>query len=68
LIEPDEEAAELFFFFNIFPLGLTCTASESQDSLGILFIGNSYFWMNDMPSVLRNLAIHDGKKVFVDSS
>ena len=43
------------------------TEGKDQDSLSILFIGNSYFWMNDMPSTFKEIARYGGKNVYIDS-
>ena len=37
-----------------------------KDSIKILFIGNSYTYRNDMPSIFENIAISKGKKVYVE--
>ena len=38
----------------------------SKEKIKILFIGNSYTYRNDMPSIFENIAISKGKKVYVD--
>ena len=39
----------------------------SQDSLSILFIGNSYTYVNDLPTVLKDLTVSKGDKLTYDS-
>ncbi len=39
----------------------------SQDSVSVLFIGNSYTYVNDLPAVVNNLTISLGDKLTVDS-
>lgn len=39
----------------------------SQDSLSVLFIGNSYTYVNDLPTVVNNLTTSLGDKLTVDS-
>jgi hypothetical protein len=41
--------------------------SYSQDEVSVLFIGNSFTFMNNMPSIFKEIANSKGKKVFVDS-
>lgn len=51
-----------------FFLALTATYfSFSQDSVSVLFIGNSYVYTNDLPSVLMNLTQSKGDFIYVDS-
>ncbi|MBI2259506.1 MAG: hypothetical protein HYU67_11505 [Flavobacteriia bacterium] len=39
----------------------------SQKETSILFIGNSFTFMNDMPFIFRDMALSKGKKVIVDT-
>lgn len=39
----------------------------AQDSISVLFIGNSYTYVNDLPSLLNSLTIAKGDKLTVDS-
>lgn len=39
---------------------------SAQDQ-SILFIGNSYTYGNDLPTLFRNIAVANGKSVFIDS-
>ena len=51
-----------------FILALTASYfSFSQDSVSVLFIGNSYIYTNDLPTVLVNLTISKGDLIYVDS-
>ncbi|MFM7682832.1 MAG: PKD domain-containing protein [Bacteroidota bacterium] len=47
----------LFFSFKTF----------SQDSISVLFIGNSYLYTNDLPNVFKNITISKGDIATVDS-
>jgi hypothetical protein len=38
-----------------------------KDTIKILFIGNSYTYRNEMPTIFENIAISKGKKVFVEA-
>jgi PKD repeat protein len=44
-----------------------CLSFYSQESLSVLFIGNSYTFVNDMPSVLNNLTTSKGDQIMLDS-
>jgi hypothetical protein len=54
---------------NLFCISIIfCSAScFSQDSLSVLFIGNSYTYSNDLPGVLANLTQSTGDFITVDS-
>lgn len=56
---------KILFTFLCFP-ALSFVAS-AQDSISILFIGNSYTYVNDLPGTLSSLATNLGKKITVDS-
>jgi hypothetical protein len=47
----------------------TYASSKKQESkeLSILFIGNSYTFYNDMPFILKKIALSTGKEIFVDT-
>lgn len=47
-----------FFLYYFWPIG--------KDTLKVLFIGNSYTYRNEMPSIFEEIAISKGKKVYVD--
>lgn len=51
----------IFFCF------LSAFSLYSQDSLSVLFIGNSYIFTNDLPTVFKNLAQSRGDIATVDS-
>ena len=51
--------SSLFFIVSHF--------SIAQDSISVLFIGNSYTYVNDLPSLLNSLTIAKGDKLTVDS-
>ena len=48
-------------------LTLFSFGSSAQDSVSVLFIGNSYTYYNDLPTMLSNLAISLGDQVYSDS-
>ncbi|AEA42609.1 PKD domain-containing protein [Fluviicola taffensis] len=50
-------------------LGLTLIQSQlvAQDSISVLFIGNSYTYVNDLPGMLNSLTTSLGKETTVDS-
>lgn len=48
----------IFFFINL---------PFDKGKIKILFIGNSYTYRNDMPSIFENIAVSKNKKVFVES-
>ncbi len=47
-----------FFLYYFWPI--------SKDTIKVLFIGNSYTYRNDMPSIFEEIAISKGKKVYVE--
>lgn len=47
--------------------GLMITVVHAQDSVSVLFIGNSYTYVNDLPSLFANLSAAMGKTTTVDS-
>jgi hypothetical protein len=51
----------LFLFLTF----LTSTV-DAQDTLRVLFIGNSFTFMNDMPNLFKGIAESEGKMVIVD--
>ena len=57
----------LFLFLFLFSFSLKAQISKT-DSLSILFIGNSFTHMNDMPSIFNKLAIAKGKTVHVEKN
>ncbi len=48
-------------------LALSIVGGVLGQQTNILFIGNSYTYGNDLPTLLRQLSIANGKNVFVDS-
>ena len=48
-------------------LSFFTTMAQAQDEVSVLFIGNSFTFMNDMPFMFRDIAIAKGKKVHVDT-
>jgi len=44
----------------------TAVADSKKGPLEILFIGSSYFNFNDLPNLVKNLAEHSGKEVYID--
>ncbi len=53
----------IILFFSIF-----CCNTYSQDTTKILFIGNSFTYVGDLPLVFNNIAVSGGKTVLVESS
>jgi hypothetical protein len=56
------------FLFPLLFLGFSSIYSQQQDTVRVLFIGNSYTYANDLPIVFRELARAAGRKVLVDDS
>jgi len=52
----------LFIAFILFPC-----VSNAQDSVSVLFIGNSYTYVNDLPSMVSNLTVSLGDELTFDS-
>ncbi len=46
---------------------LLSTMAQAQEEVSVLFIGNSFTFMNDMPLMFRDIAISKGKNVHVDT-
>lgn len=46
----------------------TTFISKAQDTIRVLFIGNSYTYVNDLPNTFRQLAASAGKVVEVDNN
>ena len=46
---------------------LSSILSFAQDSVSVLFIGNSYTYVNDLPTVFSNLTASLGDEVTIDS-
>jgi len=57
----------LFIFFCIFSIVIN-VHSQTNDTTKILFIGNSFTAVNDLPQTFFQLATKAGKKVYVDNS
>jgi len=59
-----------FFFilliFSVLCIVLYLPTTTDKESVKVLFIGNSYTYRNDMPSIFENIAISKGKNVFVE--
>lgn len=51
-----------FFCFSVIYSGV-----YAQDSISVLFIGNSYTYVNDLPGTLGTLAANLGKEITIDS-
>lgn len=52
------------FFFSIFFIS---SCLNAQDSVSVLFVGNSYTYVNDLPTMLTNFAASKGDIVLQDS-
>ncbi|MGV3630659.1 MAG: DUF4886 domain-containing protein [Bacteroidota bacterium] len=46
---------------------LILSSFSAQEETSVLFIGNSFTFMNGMPSMFREIALSKGKAIFVDS-
>lgn len=53
--------------FTLFSLLIGAFFSFAQDSVSVLFIGNSYTYVNDLPTVFSNLTISLGDEATIDS-
>lgn len=51
----------------IIATSLIAMNSTAQEETSVLFIGNSFTFMNNMPTMFRDIAISKGKNVYVDS-
>ena len=51
----------------LFSMLLISSAAFCQDSLSVLFIGNSYVYTNDLPNVFKNITLSLGDNALVDS-
>lgn len=54
----------LLLLVNIF----TITNMFGQDTLSVLFLGNSYTYFNNLPQLVQNLSISAGKTLILDSN
>lgn len=54
-----------FFLPIVFVLGFTAVQAQTKR---VLFLGNSYTSVNDLPNTFRQLALSGGDTVFVDSN
>jgi len=52
----------LLFIFSI-----STILTNAQDSISVLFVGNSYTYVNDLPTMTSNLAISLGDEITFDS-
>ena len=52
----------------LFAFALACTLSAHAQQTSVLFIGNSYTYVNDLPNTLRQLALSLGDTITVASS
>lgn len=51
----------------LFYISLSSIFTFSQDSISVLFVGNSYTYVNDLPTMTSNLAISLGDEITFDS-
>ncbi len=54
-------------FLSLLSVSLFQGFAHAQDSISVLFIGNSYTYVNDLPGTLGSLAASLGKEITVDS-
>jgi len=47
---------------------MTATLTAQDDTLNVLFLGNSYTYSNDLPSMFVDLSLSGGRMVVVDSN
>ena len=48
-------------------LSIFTTMAHAQEEVSVLFIGNSFTFMNNMPFMFRDIAVSKGKKIHVDT-
>lgn len=53
--------------FVLFCMSMFTSLSWSQQETSVLFIGNSFTFMNDMPTMFRQIAEAKGHKIYVDT-
>ncbi|NVN95882.1 MAG: PKD domain-containing protein [Bacteroidetes bacterium] len=59
----------LFIFFYSLFFFLTISAnSQTSDTIKVLFIGNSFTYVNDLPQTFAQLSIKAGKIIYVDNN
>ena len=58
----------LFFILVLFGSFSISAQTKKSDSLSILFIGNSFTHMNDMPSIFSKIAVSKGKAIHVEKN
>jgi hypothetical protein len=51
----------------LFYISLSTIFTFSQDSISVLFVGNSYTYVNDLPTMTSNLAVSLGDEITFDS-
>lgn len=54
-------------FIAAVAFSLLSTMSYAQEEVSVLFIGNSFTFMNNMPFLFRDIAVAEGKKIHVDT-
>lgn len=54
-------------FLSLFCFPFIHSFVQAQDSISVLFIGNSYTYVNDLPGTLGSLAASLGKEITIDS-
>lgn len=52
---------------TILSLAMLTNMAQAQEEVSVLFIGNSFTFMNNMPYMFQDIAISKGKKVHVDT-
>lgn len=57
----------LRWILSFFCFPIICSGVYAQDSISVLFIGNSYTYVNDLPGTLGALAANLGKEITIDS-
>ena len=67
---PTRQALNFLFMQRLtllFSLIFISACCHAQDSASVLFIGNSYTYVNNLPSLFQNMAASKGKSTFVDT-
>lgn len=58
----------LLLLVTAFVANISLTMAQKVEPMNILFIGNSYTHMNNMPSIFEKLAVKAGKNVYVEKN
>lgn len=53
--------------FSVLAFIILSLTARSQEETSVLFIGNSFTFMNNMPFIFKDIAVSEGKKIHVDT-